>query len=423
MKENIQTTRFSNGLTILTEKMPDVRSATISFYFKRGSRHEPKHLNGICHFIEHTVFKGTEKRSPLDIAIETDRLGGNFEAFTSHEETVFSMKVVDRQLPKAFDLLADMLANPKFDELELKREQQVIIEEMKMVEDSPEEFLGEIFFEELFKKHALALPITGTRKTVKTFKQKVTSDFHASVFQPKNLIISAAGNLEHREIVDLAQKFFGDRNSKSETEESFQKPQISSPILLKQKRELEQVHFLISTPYVSATSEKRYAASLLANALGGGTSSRLWQKIREEKGLAYSVGASGMTMQDCGIFQVFAATSPEHFEETVDLSIAEMRKIKREGVSEAELQLAKDQTHASILLGLEDSSVRAGNLAQSEATHGRQILIDETLEKLDTVTVDDVKEIAEEFFVTENVGLVGLGNFKGVKIDRERLEI
>jgi predicted Zn-dependent peptidase len=423
MKENIETTRFLNGLTILTEKMPDVRSATISFYFKRGSRHEPKHLNGICHFIEHTVFKGTEKRSPLDIAIETDRLGGNFEAFTSHEETVFSMKVVDKQITQAFDLLADMITNPKFDEKELKREQKVIIEEMKMVEDSPEEFLGEIFFRELFQNQTLALPITGTRKTVRTFNQKVTSDFHQTFFQPHNLIISVAGNLEHQEIVKLAENFFENRKANLETTEILPKTQIFSPILLKQKSELEQVHFLIASPFVSATSEKRYAASLLGSILGGGTSSRLWQKIREEKGLAYSVGASGMTMQDCGLFQIFAATSPENFKQTVDLSIAEMRKIKADGVSETELQIAKDQTLASILLGLEDSSTRAGNLAQSEATHGRQISIDETLQNLEKVTISEIKQIADEFFKTENIALIGLGNFKGLKISREQLEV
>jgi predicted Zn-dependent peptidase len=423
MKENIETTRFLNGLTILTEKMPDVRSATISFFFKRGSRHEPSHLNGICHFIEHTVFKGTEKRSPLDIAIETDRLGGNFEAFTSHEETVFAMKVVDKQISQAFDLLADMIANPKFDDKELKREQKVIIEEMKMVEDSPEEFLGEIFFSELFKNQTLALPITGTRKTVKTFNQKVTRDFHQTVFQPHNLIISAAGNLEHQEIVSLAEKFFGNHKVNLETIEMLPQTQLFSPILLKQKSELEQVHFLIATPFISAISDKRYAASLLGNVLGGGTSSRLWQKIREEKGLAYSVGASGMTMQDCGIFQIFAATSPENFQQTVDLSIAEMRKIKANGVCEAELQLAKDQTLASILLGLEDSGVRAGNLAQSEATHGRQISIDETLQNLEKVTISDVQLIADEYFTSENISLIGLGNFKGLKVKREHLEI
>ena len=209
MKEDIQTTRFENGLTILTDRMPDVRSATLGFFFRKGSRHEPNELNGISHFIEHTVFKGTENRSALEIAIETDRLGGNLDAFTMHEETGFAIKVVDKQLNAAFDLLADILTNPIFDEKELKREQKVIIEEIKMMDDSPEEYLSEIFAEKLFPNHPLGLSIAGTPKTVKTFNSEVTRKFHREVFSAQNLIIAAAGNIEHEQIVELAEKFFG----------------------------------------------------------------------------------------------------------------------------------------------------------------------------------------------------------------------
>ena len=213
MKENIQTTRFENGLTILTDRMPDVRSVTLGFFYRKGARHEPAVLNGISHFIEHAVFKGTNKRSALDIAIETDRLGGNLDAFTMHEETGFAIKVVDRELAKAFDLLADLLTNPTFDEKELKREQKVIIEEIKMTEDSPEDFLGELFNEKLFPQHPLGLSIAGTPKSVKTFNREITQKFHAEVFAPQNLIIAAAGNLDHQQIVELAEKFFSRQHS------------------------------------------------------------------------------------------------------------------------------------------------------------------------------------------------------------------
>ena len=214
MKENIQTTRFENGLTILTDKMPDVRSVTLGFFFRRGARHEPVELNGISHFIEHTVFKGTEKRTALEIAIETDRFGGNLDAFTMHEETGFAIKVVDKELEKAFDLLADMLVNPLFDEKELKREQKVIIEEIKMTEDAPEELLGEIFNEKLFPENSLGLSIAGTPKTVRSFNAEITRKFHREIINPQNIIITAAGNLEHAQIVDLAGKFFNVQNSK-----------------------------------------------------------------------------------------------------------------------------------------------------------------------------------------------------------------
>jgi predicted Zn-dependent peptidase len=434
MKENIQTTRLENGLTILTETMPDVRSASLVFWFNKGSRHEPENLNGISHFIEHAVFKGTMKRSALEIAVEIDRLGGNFDAFTSHETTGFGMKVVDKQLPQAFDLLADMLANPRFDARELKREQRVIIEEMKMVEDTPEEFLGEIFQKSFFPNHALGLPIEGTRKTVRGFNREAASEYHAQIFQPENLVIAAAGNIEHAEIENLSGKIFKVQSSKLKAQslnpetlnfepETLNSPSIAAPIILKKKCELEQAHLIIAAPWIRGKSEKRYAAHLLESIFGSGTSSRLWQTIREKRGLAYSVGASGMSFEDCGVFSIYAATSPDKLGEAVDLSIAELAKIKKSGVSEDELQLAKDQANASILLGLEDSGVRAGNLAQQEITHGKTIPLEETLQKIEAVSAEDIQQLADEFFQTEKIALAALGNLNGLKVERERLNV
>jgi predicted Zn-dependent peptidase len=423
MKEDIQTTRLENGLTILTDRMPDVRSATLGFFFKRGSRHEPDELNGISHFIEHTVFKGTEKRSALDIAIESDRLGGNLDAFTMHEETGFAIKVVDKQIAEAFDLLADMLANPLFDEKELRREQRVIIEEIKMVEDSPEDFLGDIFAEKLFPNHPLGLSIAGTPKTVRKFNREVTRAFHEEVFQPANLIIAAAGNIEHAQIVDLAEKFFGQKSKIQNPKSKIQSPNISAPIIIKKNKNLEQAHMIIATPFVGARSEKRYAADILANALGGGTSSRLWQKVREQRGLAYSVGASAVMFEDCGFFSIYAGTSPKQTEEILDISLGEMRSIVREGITAEELELVKQQSIASILLGLEDSSVRAGTLARLEMLFGRQIPLEETLEKIEAVRVEEVQEIAREFFQTEKIAFAALGNLNGLKIKREQLSV
>jgi len=423
MTENIQTTRFENGLTILTDRMPDVRSVTLGFFFRKGARHEPVELNGISHFIEHAVFKGTEKRSALQIAIETDRLGGNLDAFTMHEETGFAIKVVDSQLEKAFDLLADMLVNPRFDEQELKREQKVIIEEIKMTEDSPEDYLGEIFNENLFPNHPLGLSIAGTLKTVKTFNCETTRNYHERTFNQQNLIIAAAGNLEHAQIVDLAEKFFSFTTEEHRPQSKDHRPTIASPILIKKNKNLEQAHLIIATPFVDAKSERRYAADILANALGGGTSSRLWQKVREEKGLAYSVGASAAMYQDCGVFSIYAGTSPKQTEEVLDISIAELRSVVKDGISKEELELIKEQSIASILLGLEDSSVRAGTLARLEMVHGRQISLEETLEKIEAVSVEEVQEIANEFFQTEKIAFAALGNLNGLKIRREKLQI
>jgi predicted Zn-dependent peptidase len=427
MKESIRSTRFPNGLIILTEKMPDLRSATLGFWFRCGSRDEPAHLNGISHFIEHAVFKGTHKRTALDIAMETDRLGGNFDAFTMHEQTGFTIKVTDQAVPDAFGLLADMLTDPLFDDTELGREQKVIIEEMKMVEDSPEEFLSEIFQENFFSGSGLGLPIEGTEKTILTFNSELTSGYHRDAFQPHNLVITAAGNLEHEQITGLAEEFFvtpASRRRLADEVEAGRFHDSPSDIyrdggatkqverkIFKHKPGLEQTHFILAFPWIEETSEKRYAGHLLETILGNGTSSRLWQKIREERGLAYSVGASGISYRDRGAFNIFAATSPEQFEETVELAMEEARRIKDEPVSEAELTLAKDQTVANLLLSLEDSGTRAGNLAQHEITFGRQISIDETLQKLERVTTAEVMEIAEEFFVPDELVLTALGNF------------
>ena len=423
MKENIEVTRFANNLTVLTDKMPDVRSVTLGFFFRKGSRHEPNELNGISHFIEHAVFKGTAKRNALQIAIETDRLGGNLDAFTMHEETGFAIKVVDNQLAKAFDLLADMLVNPLFDERELKREQKVIIEEIKMTEDSPEDILGEIFNGKLFPEHPLGLSIAGTPKTVRTFDHETTRKYHGETFNAENLIITAAGNVEHAQIVELADNFFGSEVRGRKSEAGNQKPELAAPIVIKKNNNLEQAHLIIAAPFVDAKSERRYAGDILANALGGGTSSRLWQKIREEKGLAYSVGASAAMYQDCGVFQIYAGTSPKQTEEVLNISIAELSKVVKNGISIEELELLKEQTIASILLGLEDSSVRAGTLARLEMVHGRQISLEETIEKIEAVSLEEVRELAREFFQTEKIAFGALGNLNGLKIKRERLNI
>lgn len=450
-KDNIRTTRFENGLTILTEKMPDVRSATVGFWFRKGSRHEPENLNGISHFIEHAVFKGTARRTAFDIAKEIDRLGGNFDAFTSHETVGFVLKIVDKQLPRAFDLLADMIFNPLFDERELKRERRVILEEMKMVEDAPEDFLSEIFQANFFPESALGLPIEGTRRTVKTFDRKTTSDYHARLCQPQNIVVSCAGNVEHADIERLARAIFDAQDSRFEirdsgfdAEDSSLKiedsngessdlsfilnrlsfpPKPAAPIILKKKRGLEQAHLIIAAPWLEEKSEKRYAAHLFESIFGGGTSSRLWQTIRERHGLAYSVGAGGQSFADCGVFTIFAATSPENVNALVDLTIEEIRRVKKSGVAEEELRLAKDQTLAAVLLGLEDSGARAGNLAHQEIVFGEMIPLEETLRRVEAVGVEDVRELAEEFFQTERMALAALGNLGNLKVERERLNV
>jgi predicted Zn-dependent peptidase len=433
MVEQVQVARFPNGLTVLTEQMPNLRSCTVGVWVRRGSRHESPDWNGICHFIEHAVFKGTERRTALDIAVESDRLGGHFDAYTTHEMTGFALKVVDTALPAAFDLLSDMLARPRFDEEELRREQKVIIEEMKMVEDTPDEFLAEIFNAAYFPGHPLGRPIEGTAETVSTFGSRRTREFHASAYAPRNLVIAAAGNVEHARLVELAAQAFGSddeggaRATQAEASHvshvSEVPPHPAAPILVRRKKELEQAHLILASPFPSARDEDRYAASLLSSVIGGGTSSRLWQRVREERGLAYSVGAVGSHYTDAGIFQIYAGTSPEQLDEVLELSLLEMRRVLREPVGEDELRLVKDQAVSSILLGLESTSARAGTLARQEIVHGRRIAPEQVIERIERVTPEDMLRIAGEFFRTDALAVGALGDLNGFKVDRARLEV
>jgi predicted Zn-dependent peptidase len=424
MIDDIQTTRLPNGIAVLTEHMPGLWSVTAGIWVRRGSRHETPELNGICHFIEHAVFKGTRLRTARDIAVETDRLGGHLDAYTTHEMTGFTTKVADTALSQARDLLADLVANPRFEQEDLEREQKVILEEMKMVEDTPDELLGELFNAAYFPNQPLGRPIEGTRETVSTFDHKTTVAFHAREFSYSNLVVAAAGNINHDRLVELVGRSFDgcEAGARPHTLDGG-RPRPAAPIMIEQKNELEQAHLVLATPWPSALNEDRYAASLLASVIGGGTSSRLWQKIREERGLAYSVGAAGSAFSDIGVFNVYAGTSPEQLDQVLELSLHELREVVRNSVTEEELLIAKDQAISSILLGLESSSARASTLARQEIIHGRRISPDDVIEKLRNTTIDQLQEVACTYFKSETLALGALGNLNGFKVDRSRLSI
>jgi predicted Zn-dependent peptidase len=425
MIDQVQTTRLANGLTILTEHMPGLRSISLGIWVRRGSRHEAPDLNGICHFIEHALFKGTHRRSAHQIAAESDRLGGHLDAYTAHEITGFALKVVDTALPQAFDLLADMLANPRFDQEDLAREQKVIIEEMKMIEDTPEELLNELFHAAYFPDHSLGRPIEGTEETVSSFNRLTTAEYHSANFSPESLVIAAAGNVNHEQLIDLVEKAFGKttKNNRRELVTALPSPDVAAPILIERKKELEQAHLIIASPWPSARSEDRYAASMLGTIIGGGTSSRLWQSIREERGLAYSIGAGGNTFTDIGMFTIYAATSPGHLDQVVDLCLDELRRAVREPVSDEDLKLAKEQAIASVLLSLESSSARVGALARQEIIHGRRIAPDEVIKWIEEVTPEDAQRVARECFTSATLALGALGKLNGFAVDRARLEM
>jgi len=420
MKQEIKKTVIDGGLTVVTEQMNHLRSVSVGVWIRSGSRHEPLAQSGISHFIEHLVFKGTERRSTQDIAIESDLLGSNLDAFTSHECAAYSIKVLDEHLPRAFDLVADLVTAPCFDPQEIEKERGVIAEEMRMVEDTPDDLATEIFLRNFWPNHRLGQPILGTEETLRHLTR---SDLYAhwrKVYSPPNLVVSAAGHLEHDAIVELAAKYFSALPD-SGFRPSDTTPMASPHVVLYQKDQLGQAQLIIGAPCPSLLSPDRHALLILSSVLGGGSSSRLFQTIREEHGLAYATGTTSMLYTDTGIFFVYAATSPEKVLRVIDLSIAELRRLKCEPVSQEELWRAKEQAKAATMLSLESSNARMAHIAQQEIYFGHQTSYDEILKKIEAVTADDVQRIANEVFQSESLALVVLGSLNHLEVDRSRL--
>lgn len=415
----IQKTVLDNGLTIVTEQMNQVRSASVGIWVRSGSRHETSELNGISHFIEHTLFKGTRNRTSREIAIESDAIGGNVDAFTSREIASYYVKVLDEHLPRAFDLLADLIRNPLFENNELDRERNVVMEEINMVEDTPDDLVHEVFIANFWPNHPLGRSILGTAETLSTFDHdRVFSHFDA-IYTPRNLVVAAAGSLEHNQFVDMVSTYLGgmvDRKS----ERASTPPETAAPRILLNK-ELEQAHLLLGARSPSMVSEDRYTTHVLNVMLGGGMSSRLFQTIREEHGLAYSVFSGVSAYTDAGYLSVYAATSPEQLSEVVKLTMEEFAKLKTEEIPESELQRAKDQLKVSLMLGLESTSSRMGNLARQEIFFGRQASLDEILQRIEKVTAADVKRIAREIFRSDQFALTALGSLGNLDMNSLKL--
>jgi len=417
---NIRREVFPNGLTVITESMPQVRSVSVGIWMKTGSRRENPELNGISHFIEHMVFKGTKHRSAEQIARSVDSIGGHLDAFTAKECVCFNTKVLDEHLPIAFDVLSDLVQNPLFNEEDIARERGVVLEELKMDEDNPDYLVHEIFTQNFWKDHALGKPILGTRDTVKRLEQKVLDDYFRRCYVPNNMIISAAGNLEHQQLVDLVRKWF--TSVKPRTDETPDPaPVAHSRITLRNKKELEQVHLCLGVPSYPLPHERRYACYVLNTLLGGGMSSRLFQNIRERLGLAYAVFSELNPYRDAGCLAVYAGTSGESAHQVVDLILREFRDLKANPVTPEELRRAKDHLKGSLMLSLESTTSRMSNLARQEMYFGKFFSLDEIADRIERVTAEELQEIANEFFLPQQIAVTVLGNLDGLKIGREHL--
>jgi predicted Zn-dependent peptidase len=417
---DIQRAELPNGLVIVTEKMPQVRSVSAGIWLGSGSRSEPPARNGIAHFIEHMVFKGTRKRTAEEIAQSVDSVGGMLDAFTAKEMTCFNAKVLDEHLPVAVDVLADLVLRPRFDARDIAKEKQVVLEEIKMEEDNPEYLIHELFTQNFWRGHPLGRPILGTPETVSQFSQAAVFECYGEWYAPNRTVITAAGNLEHARLVDLVESEFGGV-PRSAAPSRHAPPETHATVDLRDKKELEQVHIVLGVPSYPLAHERRYAASLLNVILGGGMSSRLFQNIRERQGLAYAIESDLSPYTDSGVLSVYAGTSGESAAQLIRSVCEELRSVRGDGVSGGELRRAKDHLKGSMMLSLESTSARMSNLARQVMYLGRFISLDEMLASIEAVTLEEVHAIAREFFDPERITLTVLGRLNGLRATRELL--
>jgi predicted Zn-dependent peptidase len=414
---NIRKHVLSNGVTILSEEMQGIRSVAIGIWLKTGSRHEQPETNGISHFIEHMVFKGTKSRTALDIARQMDSIGGNMDAFTGKETICFNAKVLDEHLPIAVDVISDLVLNPTFDPKDIDREKGVILEEIKMDEDNPDYLVHEIFTQNFWKDHPLGKPILGTKETVRGFDQLAILDNFQSRFSPGSIVISAAGSLNHDEFVKLvAERFQHLRPVPNGHHHPV--PKASAKIITRNKKSLEQVQLCMGVPAPYIGHEQRYVSYILNTLLGGGMSSRLFQKVREEQGLVYSIYSDLNPYSDTGALCVYAGTSRDSAPKVVQSVLDEFKKLKDETIPADELERVKDQLKGSLMLSLESSTSRMSNLARQDMYFDRFIDQDEIIQRVEQVSVDDVRALANEIFKSELIAITLLGNLDGLKLPR-----
>jgi predicted Zn-dependent peptidase len=398
---------LDNGLRLITERMPQVRSVTIGVWLMRGSRHETDARSGIAHFVEHMLFKGTDSRSAEDIAQSIDSIGGQLDAFTAKEYASYYIKVLDEHLPLAVDLLSDIVLRPAFPLEEIEREKKVILEEIKMVEDTPDDLVHELFTQHFWEGHPLGRPILGSKETVESLTWDSLSDYFRGAYVAPNMIISAAGNLDHAQLRDLVSRAFQSVSSNGETFTQ-QAPKVVPQVITRTK-ELEQSHVCLGTDSYPQSHEDRYVSYILNTILGGSMSSRLFQNVREKRGLAYSVFSGLSAYRDAGNITIYAGCSNEAVGEVIDLCVEELRQLKREPVPESELRRAQDHLKGSLMLSLENTASRMSHLARQEIYFDRHFGLDETLAGVQRVTVGDVRRVASDLFSNGSLAATVLG--------------
>ena len=400
-----------SGLTVLIETLPYVRSVALGYYLRSGSAVETEEHGGASHFLEHLVFKGTERRTTTEIAQVIDILGGDVDAFTGKEYTSFYAHVLDEQVELAIDLLTDIVVSPRFTEADLESERSVILEEIKMVEDTPDDLVHEIFVTSFWPNHPLGRPILGTEETVNRLRRDDIRAHYEETFHPANMIFCASGNVRTEQIIPFLEKAFA-RDNRTKMRSDWSAPQPNQHVILREKRELGQVHLCLGSRGFPQQGDERYAAAIFNAILGGGMSSRLFQRIREKEGLVYSVLSYHNGYLNGGYQAVYAACAPKNLKRVLSLTLEEMRTMKQNGATRAELEAAKLHLKGSVLLSLESTVSRMSGIARQEYYYGRQFSPDEIIQRIDAVSLDDILGVAETIVDPDSLSLTLLGNLK-----------
>jgi predicted Zn-dependent peptidase len=412
---------LANGVRLATERMAHVRSVAVGVWLTRGSRHEPAEHPGIAHFVEHMLFKGTPGRNAEEIAQQVDSIGGQIDAFTSKEYAGYYLKVLDEHLPLAVDILADLICNPLFAADEIEREKKVILEEIKMVEDTPDDLVHELFAEGFWINHPLGRPILGTPSSVSALDQKTLKEYFSQTYVAANFVVVAVGNLEHWRVVELLEKALA--NAPHKGPDATQMAPTVAPVIQVRNKELEQSHIVFGTEALPQHHPERYAGYALNTTLGGSMSSRLFQNVREKRGLAYSVFSGLSAYQDAGALSIYAGCANDAVAELIDVVVAEIRQMKAGGLLPVELRRAKDHLKGSLMLGLESTSSRMSHLARQEMYRDQMTGLDEMLASIEKVTEADVLRLADRFFTNGSLAVTVLGNVNGLQVTREQLAL
>ncbi|MFQ5961744.1 MAG: M16 family metallopeptidase, partial [Candidatus Methylomirabilales bacterium] len=398
---------LDNGLVILTEKMPAVRSVSIGVWIQVGSRLEEQGQAGISHFIEHMVFKGTEKRTAEEIATAIDSVGGVLDAFTSREYTCFNAKVLGEHVPLAMDLLADLVLHARLDPADVEREREVILQEIKMVEDAPDDQIHDLFTQTTWGNHPLGRPILGKRETLRQIGRDEIAHYMDCHYRPDRAIISAAGDLDHQHVVDLVTAAFGGWGGFARRDPM--SPPMSRNTVVNESRDLSQVHLCLGVSGLPYPHQDRYTLSVLNTILGGGMSSRLFQEIREKRGLVYSIYSYTASYRDGGLIVVYAGTSSDHYQEVVDLIQGAFRAIQGEPVGSTEFRRAKEQLKGNLLLALESTGSRMTRLAKMHMYFDRCFGLEEIIQGIEAVTPERLHQLTQSLFDGGSCTLTSIG--------------